>query len=182
MDDLMFALLFFLPAAAANAAPVFANKIPTLSSWNTPLDFGKSYKGRRIFGENKKLRGVVFGSFIGALTGALVHLLWPQVVQELYAVPIAPLLNMVLLGAILGLGALIGDAVESFFKRQLGVKPGHSWFPFDQIDFIIGGLLFAAPFVSLSAALIGSVFLIFFGLHLLAGYIAYLLRLKDRPI
>jgi hypothetical protein len=39
----MFALWFFLPAGVANAAPVFANKIPVLNRWKTPMDFGKSY-------------------------------------------------------------------------------------------------------------------------------------------
>ena len=49
-----------------------------------------------------------------------------------------------LLGALLGFGAMTGDAVKSFFKRQRGIPPGKSWFPFDQLDFVVGGLLFAA--------------------------------------
>ncbi len=182
MNDLVYALLFFLPAGVANASPVFANKIPLLNRWNTPLDFGLSWRGKRVFGDNKSLRGVVFGTLIGAITGGLIQSLHPDFVNEVLATSFVPALNLVILGGALGLGSLVGDAVESFFKRRTGIKPGHSWFPFDQIDYIIGGLIFVSPFVRLDVQLIGSVFLIYFGLHLVFSYIGYLLHLKDRPI
>jgi len=37
-------------------------------------------------------------------------------------------------------GALLGDIVESFFKRRKGIERGKDWIPFDQLDFIIGVL------------------------------------------
>jgi len=49
--------------------------------------------------------------------------------------------NLLLLGFLLGLGAMIGDVVGSFFKRQVNIAPGKPWLPFDQTDFILGGLL-----------------------------------------
>lgn len=39
---------------------------------------------------------------------------------------------------------MTGDAVKSFFKRQRDMPPGSSWFPFDQLDFVIGALVFAS--------------------------------------
>jgi CDP-2,3-bis-(O-geranylgeranyl)-sn-glycerol synthase len=39
----------------------------------------------------------------------------------------------------------VGDAVKSFFKRQIGVAPGASWIGFDQLDFFIGAYAFVAP-------------------------------------
>jgi CDP-2,3-bis-(O-geranylgeranyl)-sn-glycerol synthase len=36
---------------------------------------------------------------------------------------------------------MLGDIVESFFKRRIGLSRGEKWLGFDQIDFIIGGLL-----------------------------------------
>lgn len=44
---------FFLPAGLSNMAPVLINKVPVINRWNTPLDFGKSYKGERILGKTK---------------------------------------------------------------------------------------------------------------------------------
>jgi len=40
-------------------------------------------------------------------------------------------------------GALIGDIVESFFKRRIGKVRGQDWIPFDQLDFILGALFFS---------------------------------------
>ena len=40
-------------------------------------------------------------------------------------------------------GALMGDIIESFFKRRIGKKRGEDWIPFDQLDFILGVLFFS---------------------------------------
>ena len=40
------------------------------------------------------------------------------------------------------IGALLGDIIESFFKRRIGKSRGENWIPFDQIDFILGVLFF----------------------------------------
>jgi CDP-2,3-bis-(O-geranylgeranyl)-sn-glycerol synthase len=40
-------------------------------------------------------------------------------------------------------GALLGDIVESFFKRRIGRDRGQDWIPFDQLDFIVGALVFS---------------------------------------
>ena len=80
------------------------------------------------------------------------------------------------------IGALGGDAIESFFKRRVGIAPGHGWFPFDQTDYIIGAAIASIPFVSLS--LLQYIALVFFWLaaSLAASAIGYLLGLKERPL
>jgi CDP-2,3-bis-(O-geranylgeranyl)-sn-glycerol synthase len=173
MNDYIAAILFFLPAGVANAAPVITNKIPGIKSWNTPIDFGYAWKGTRILGDNKRWRGVVSGTILGGCTAVLVSKLNANTV-----VTIAPFWA----GAILGFGALAGDAVESFIKRRIGVKPGDAWFPFDQTDYIIGALVAIYPFVQLPVWVICTVFIVYFGLHLITAYIGYLLGLKDKPI
>jgi CDP-2,3-bis-(O-geranylgeranyl)-sn-glycerol synthase len=172
MDTALALFLFFLPAGLANMAPVLANKIPGLNRWSTPLDFGKSWRGKRIFGANKRWRGLLGGILLGGLAGVVIypHLTLPNGVSYFA------------LGAALGAGALIADAIESFFKRQAGVAAGDSWFPWDQSDYIIGGLLFSAPFVHLQPSDDLVIFVIYFGLHLLVSYLGYLLKLKDKPI
>lgn len=182
MNELFDALLFFLPAGVANMTPVLANKIPLLNRWKTPIDFGKSWRGKRLLGANKTWRGLVYGAFMGAFTGWIVYLFYPGLVYQFVPAPVSALSTAVLMGAALGLGALVGDAVESFFKRQVGIKPGSAWFPFDQIDYIIGGLVFVWPLAHLTWGKVGYIFLLYFGLHLSVSYIGYLLKFKDKPI
>lgn len=173
MNDALTALLFFLPAAVGNATPIFLNKIPYLSRWDTPLDFGKRWHGRRILGDNKRLRGIVFGTLMGGVTAALASNLDANII-----VTIPPFW----VGSLLGFGALFGDAMESFIKRSRGLPPGQSWFPYDQMDYIIGGLLIIYPFVQLPFRAMVTIFIFFFCLHLAATYIGYVLGLRDQPI
>lgn len=174
MDFLLAAFLFFLPAGIANISPLFANLIPWIRSFTVPMDFGKSYKGKRIFGENKTWRGFLFGTLMGGVTSLLIsYFLIPNSSDAWYTF---------LVGAALGAGALTGDAVESFFKRQRGVAPGNSWFPFDQVDYIIGGLVFVYPLTMIPLILMAGILILYFGLHLLFSYIGFLVGFKSSPI
>lgn len=166
-------VLFFLPAGIANATPVLANKIPIIKDWKTPLDFGLSWHDKRLLGNNKTWRGLFTGSLVAGLTALALS---PVVDYD------RSLIITFGLGLLMGFGALLGDAVESIIKRRRGIPSGHSWFPFDQIDYIIGGLLLIAPFANLSLNSLAMIFVTFFGLHLITAYLAYLLGLKDRPI
>jgi CDP-2,3-bis-(O-geranylgeranyl)-sn-glycerol synthase len=173
MNHWLTALLFFLPAGVANATPVLANRIPVLKSWKTPMDLGFSWHGKRLLGNNKTWRGLLTASLIAGLTAILLS---PIVDYD------RSLVVTFGFGFLMGFGALFGDAVESFIKRQRGIPSGDSWFPFDQIDYIIGGLIFLAPVAKLSAQEITLIFVVYFTLHLLVAYAAFLLGLKDRPI
>ena len=173
MNDYLAALLFFLPAGIANLTPVLINKVPYVNRWRTALDFGQTWHGKAIFGANKTWRGLLSGTVAGGLTAVLVSHLNVNTV-----VTIAPFWA----GCLLGAGALLGDAVESLFKRARGLKPGDSWFPLDQIDYILGGLLLIYPFVRLPLWIMVTILVAYFGLHLLFAYLAHLLGLKDRPI
>lgn len=174
LDTIWLAFLLFLPAGVANATPVIANRIPLLNRWKTPLDFGLSWRGKRLLGDNKSWRGLVTGTAIGVVTG--IFICNPLLALGDYApLPIAVLVW-------LGLGALLGDAIESYIKRRRNRAPGTSWFPFDQIDYIIGGLLCTMLFGVWDLALATWVLVLFFGLHLLSAYVAYLLGLKAKPI
>lgn len=173
MHSWLMALLFFLPAGVANATPVVANKIPLINKWHTPVDFGLTWRKQRLLGNNKTWRGIFTGTLLAGLTGWLLY----------------PLINpaesrgvVVAISLLMGFGALMGDAIESFIKRQRGVPAGHSWFPFDQIDYIIGGLLIIAPFANLSLQTLALIFVTYFVLHLLVAYIAYRTGFKDKPI
>jgi CDP-2,3-bis-(O-geranylgeranyl)-sn-glycerol synthase len=173
MNGWIQAFLFFLPAGVANATPVLANRIPGVKNWKMPMDFGKSWHGKRLLGPNKTWRGVFTGSLIGGLTGVLIF----AAIDNGRSLAVSFLLSLVM-----GFGALLGDAVESSIKRRRGHAAGQSWFPFDQIDYIIGGLVAVYFFTSLAWEEVAQIIVLFFGLHLLTAYLAYLVGLKDKPI
>jgi len=173
MHDWLMALLFFLPAGVANATPVIANKIPLVNKWATPVDFGLSLRGKRLLGDNKTWRGIFTATLLAGVTG---WLLYPLVTNDQSRGAVFGL------SLLMGFGAMLGDSVESFIKRKRNVPAGHSWFPFDQIDYIIGGLVLVAPFADISAKTLGLIFVTYFTLHLASAYFAYLIGLKDRPI
>lgn len=184
MLDVLWSLWFFLPAGLANVAPIIASKLPGLSKYDTPMDFGRSYRGKRVLGDHKTWRGILSGIAIGGLVGYIQYLIANNYsVNFLDESPFNYASSQaVLLGVLLGLGALLGDALKSFFKRQIGVKSGYSWFPFDQLDYIVGGCLFAATIVVLDISQYSLIFVIWFSLHLISSYCGYLMKLKDKPI
>jgi len=58
--------------------------------------------------------------------------------------------HAIIMGAILGLCAVIGDLVESLFKREAGVKDSGKWFPgIGGILDLLDSLLFNAPIMYL---------------------------------
>jgi CDP-2,3-bis-(O-geranylgeranyl)-sn-glycerol synthase len=87
-----------------------------------------------------------------------------------------------LVGPLFGLGALGGDAIKSFFKRQLGVSPGKSWFPYDQLDYVIGGAVAVLPFIVLNLRQYVLLTAVWLAIHVASTVIGYRLGLKDAPI
>jgi CDP-2,3-bis-(O-geranylgeranyl)-sn-glycerol synthase len=144
-------LWFYVPAYAANMSPVLVRGRFGLLA--VPLDAGRTLGGKRVLGDHKTWRGLL----AAALTGALVF----ELQRLLYVCGIATSLAAIDYGAqpwgagvLLGLGAMVGDAVKSFFKRRIGIAPGASWPVFDQIDFLLGAYLLALPIYAPPAAVV----------------------------
>jgi CDP-2,3-bis-(O-geranylgeranyl)-sn-glycerol synthase len=184
MNDVLFAIWFLLPAALSNAAPIFSAKIPALKRYDTPMDFGKEWHGHRIFGAHKTWRGLISGIIVSTVVlyvqqVLFVHTDWAKALSGPVDYAALPVL---LLGPAFAIGALGGDAIESFFKRALRIKPGGSLIPFDQLDYIIGSVLVSLFFVILSPVHYVWIFIIWFVMHVVASYVGYLLKFKDDPI
>lgn len=184
IQDILLAIWFLLPAAVANAAPVFSAKIPALKKFDAPMDGGKTYKGHRIFGPHKTWRGLISGIVVATI------ILWVQQLLIVHTdvfdfftsgVDYAAL-PVLLLGPLFAIGALGGDAIESFFKRAQGIKSGGAWVPFDQLDYIIGSVLVSLFFVILTPIQYVWIFVIWFAMHVISSYIGYRLGLKKDPI
>jgi CDP-2,3-bis-(O-geranylgeranyl)-sn-glycerol synthase len=184
LKEFLFAVWFFAPAGVANMTPVFSSMVPMLKNINTPMDFGKSFHGRRILGDHKTWRGFITGMVMATLVFWLqqlmvIHFSWAQSLTSQVDYPSLPTF---ILGPLFAIGALGGDAIESFFKRQRQVPPGHGWFPFDQTDYIIGGALVTAPFVTLTFREYVLLMVFWFIGVLITVYVGYLIGLRERPI
>lgn len=164
-DQIFFAIWFFLPVGVANCTPIFASKIPLLNQWTYPIDFYQTYRGKRIFGDHKTIRGLITGILAAIATAAIQ--------QSTF--------NPIIFGTTCAVGALGGDAVKSFFKRQFGIASGKKWFPFDQLDYIIGGIIATSFFIRLSIFEYITIVLIWFFLHIISSKIGYFLKLKSVP-
>ncbi len=176
MSDLLFSLWFFLPAGIANMTPIFTAKLPVLRELNAPLDFGRKFRGKPLLGPHKTIRGIVAGT----LMGSWVFYLQTQIGGTAGGLDYSEL--TIWLGVLLSFGALFGDLVKSFVKRQLNVDSGKSWFPFDQLDYIVGGLLFSSIVIILSLEQYILIIIVWFLMHLISSYIGYRLKLKKDPI
>src|SRR3990170_1017086 len=153
-------LKLIFPAYCANAAPV-------LAGGGLPLDFGKNFvDGRRVFGKNKTFRGFFFGLAIGVLVGLTENFLFGY-----------PLLFSVLSP----LGALMGDLAGAFLKRRLDIAPGGLLPIVDQVDFVVGAIVFSLPLSIISLPLAIAMLIITPPIHLLTNFVAYILKLKSNP-
>ncbi|PKN02423.1 hypothetical protein CVU76_00030 [Candidatus Dojkabacteria bacterium HGW-Dojkabacteria-1] len=169
-------ILFLIPGSIANIGAYFSRKL--FPKWNTPLDFGIKYRGIRIFGGHKTFRGLLVGSFSSMITYILLQNI--GILTSLLVIPEE--MNVWLFGFMLGISALLGDAIKSFFKRRIGIKPGRSWFPLDQIDWIIGVLVFSFFVTEISLLFAASCLITGLLLHLIGRFIGYLVGLHKEPI
>lgn len=183
MENVLFALWFFLPVGLANLAPIFAARLIVLRNYSAPIDLGRSFRGIRIFGDHKTWRGLLFGTFVGLLVFLVQKNL--SINNELFSMISANIDYATLpwaMGGLMGFGGLAADAIKSFFKRRAGKNDGESWFPIDQLDYIGGGLLVSLFFIRLSVIEYFYIIAIWFSLHLLSSFIGYKLGLKAKPI
>ncbi len=173
--DIVKAMWFLLPAYIANSMPVVFYRFEFL---NYPVDFKKKLKGKRIFGSHKTWRGLFFGILIGTLTAYLQKQLYN--VEFFKMISVYDYSNALLFGFLMSSGALIGDLIESFFKRQLNIKPGSDWYVADQYDFILGALLFTLNYWPKDALFAIAMFFISPILHILSNYLKPYFMKKKR--
>jgi CDP-2,3-bis-(O-geranylgeranyl)-sn-glycerol synthase len=135
------AFWIILPAYIANASAV-------LVGGGTPIDFGKKWKdGHRILGDGKTWRGLFVGAFMGMTAGFGLSIGAKYIEMSEFAyVGVSDFTGfpwMIPIIFSISFGALLGDIIESFFKRRTSKVRGEDWIPFDQLDFILGVLFFS---------------------------------------
>jgi CDP-2,3-bis-(O-geranylgeranyl)-sn-glycerol synthase len=169
MDFFTFIFLVFayiIPMYFANAAPILING-------KKPLDFGKYFRGKRILGKGKTIIGTVAGIVVGSIVGLLFSIIFPQIFE---LIP-----NYYSLIFVLAIGAMLGDIVESFIKRQMNIKSGSFCPVFDQIDFIIGGFILSLIIRIPDLEVVLLIFIATVFAHLFFNALSFKLGLKKVP-
>lgn len=146
----------------ANGAALASNTLCG-RRYTWPIDFGLHLPdGRRLFGEHKTIRGVVFA--------------------VAFTIPAALLLDLpAATGAIIALTAMAGDALASFVKRRLAISPGGMAIGLDQLPESLLPLGIVGPMHGLSWTMIVALGFIFLIFELTVSRLLYRLHLRSRP-
>ena len=178
----VFLLAAFTLAGTAQTA-WFAT--PASRRFTQPLDLGRTLRGRRLFGANKTLRGFVVMVPATAVAFALLAagappsaILW-DLSTPAYAA----------LGALAGLGFMLGELPNSFVKRQLDIPPGSSLrgsaaalqFAIDRVDSGLGMLAVVSAVVPTPWTTWMVVLLAGPAIHWTFSVVMFRLGLKARP-
>jgi CDP-archaeol synthase len=154
-EFLILAYLFFplLVGLALHGLCIKYNVFPFL---RRPIDRGRSFRGKRVFGDNKTYRGVVvvsLGTAVGfGLQSLILHRFASIRSIELFDYAF---FKSVALGAAVGLAAMLSELPNSFIKRRFEIAPGSAakgwkgivFYVYDQIDFLLGSWLVLAVVV-----------------------------------
>ena len=138
-------LYLMLPIYFANMAPPF---VRYWRGWNPAISAPQ-------LGSHKTVVGFVLG-IVTAVAAAFAQS------RAGWSGSLVAYEQWILMGMAMGAGAMLGDSAKSFFKRRLEIAPGKSWIPFDQLDFVAGGLLALLPWIRLSVLDIAAIFALSF--------------------
>lgn len=178
-------LWLFLPAMLPNSAAVVFGKRS-----RTKIDFGRSWRGRRILGDGKSWGGFFGGGFSGIALGILLIGVSALFGSDDYW-GYGPFWSNVGIIACLSFGAVLGDLCGAFIKRRLGMERGQKAPVLDQYDFVIGALLTATIFFpdwiygtyieGWHIAALVFLLVIMFAIHRSMNIIGYRVGLKKEP-
>ena len=144
------------------------------------MDFGQKIYGKRIFGDHKTIRGLIAGTISGTIFFGLQKYVFSDFTKwlEVYDYAYLPVYT----GFLMAFGALMGDAIKSFFKRRARVESGITWFPWDQIDWILGMVAGLRLVIDIKFFQAAALIVLGLGLHLLGKVIGYLIKVNKNLI
>lgn len=186
--DLFRAVWLILPVVIAGLVHITVIRFDLLPELGRrPLDGCLTFRGRRLLGRNKTVRGaLVMMVTTACATAWLAHV--GGAIHARLAVAALQVEHPWAWGFLLGIGYFIGELPNSFFKRQLGIAPGAIapgpsaavfWIT-DQLDSVAGVLLVLStvwrPDVAVVACIVGLALI----LHPLVAGLMVMLGLKDR--
>jgi hypothetical protein len=160
LEEFYIIAYLFLPLLVGLALHGFSIKYDILSFLCRPIDRGRKFRGKRIFGDNKTYRGVTVVSLGTAIGFGLQSLLFHRIasVRNVELFDYAFFKSLALGGAV-GVAAMLSELPNSFIKRQFEIAPGTAakgwkaliFYIYDQIDFLLGAWLVLATLVPVTA-------------------------------
>ncbi|MEM0126791.1 MAG: CDP-2,3-bis-(O-geranylgeranyl)-sn-glycerol synthase [Thermoplasmatales archaeon] len=127
-------LILFIPAFIANPSAV-------LTGGKFVIDRGKSWRGKRIFGDHKTWSGFIGGVATGILSGIIINYVFAFAgINELTFSSNVSL--VILMVTVLSFFSMLGDLIGSFIKRRLGKEAGSESLFLDQYPFALTALGF----------------------------------------
>ncbi len=172
--DLGLSLVFAVPILVSNA-------VPAILGGGYPIDAYKNFfDGKRILGDHKTILGLVSGIFSGFLSGVIIWVLSGDFMLSQYGS--LGFHYPFWIGILMGWGCNFGDLFGSFVKRRLNLESGSSLPVFDQMGYILFGLLWSwIAFRTLPWVFWLSLLVLAPLIHITANRLAYLLKIKDVP-
>lgn len=144
------ALIFSLPFVLTGICHALVMRGNLLSGLAKPMDFQVTLRHRRLFGDNKTVRGVIL-ILVGLTAWTPITAVFIEIVPSLHEKGFVDFeaVNPFAFGALSGLGWVLGELANSFIKRQLLIAPGQQgkhwqgpiFWLVDQFDGVIGAVL-----------------------------------------
>ncbi len=172
----MTGLVFFVIRVSLIAIPLYlCNSLALVFGGIHPIDFGKNFFDEKpVLGRGKTFRGTFSGVFFAVLGAFLLQLVFPQV-NAIMSV------GYLAYGALLAVGAVLGDFAGSFLKRRLSIERGKSVFLLDQLDFVLGGFVLGGLLMFPSTLEMLFLFAFTMLAHVLGNWIAFFVKMKKDP-
>lgn len=177
--------LFILKCIYLILPGIFANIMPVLVKRNFkflafPVDFNLKWRdGEPILGSHKTWRGLIFGTLMAILVVTIQkNLVEKEFFNSISLFPYREY-SAWLVGFLIGFGVLFGDIAKSFFKRRFKIKPGDKFIPWDQIDSVLGGLVFISFIWLPPWSLVITLVILSFVTHIIIRHLGYYLKIND---
>lgn len=191
LDPLVIAILIVTAFIISGFCHVFWLRHPGSLPLKIPLDGGGMFRGKRLFGENKTVRGIVViipATSLSFLGIAVLRPYFPTWFSE--GIWQLPSMTYAVIGLLAGIGFIAGELPNSFLKRQCNLPPGSSpknayWKIItsisDRIDSIIGVLLMLNLLVPIPWLTWFYLLILGPGVHSLFSFWLFRLKIKSRP-
>jgi CDP-2,3-bis-(O-geranylgeranyl)-sn-glycerol synthase len=187
------ALILLLAMSGAGLVHVWWLKHATGKFFMQPIDFGHSWRGRRIFGQNKRLRGLIVMPLASAGAFALLGALGDRLLPGWLAAGLWDLApgQYAALGLAAGLAFMLAELPNSFLKRQLDIAPGALpstgvsraiCLLLDRLDSVLGVLIVISLLVPVTLATWAWLLLIGPGVHALFSALLHRAGVKARAL
>jgi hypothetical protein len=177
----------FVPALGGALAHAPVLSLDLAPGLKRPLDAGATFRGRRLLGDNKTLRGALVmagGTFAAALALHRLPAYRERLPPELRAA--GPLRH----GTILAATVVLGELPNSLLKRQLDVQPGERAAAglgallalHDQADFVLASWPLFAPVWRMTARELAEAFALVAAAHAVVNVVGYALGARGAAV